>query len=84
MNAQALDTVVQNSAHAKHDVTKGIHAHDETAAPEPKRHTWLEKLIPGIEKVTVKYHAGNYVALRDPKQSPGSVKIFESMPIYAR
>ncbi|KAL5528152.1 hypothetical protein ACEPAF_7288 [Sanghuangporus sanghuang] len=84
LNAQALDTVVQNTEHQKHDVTKGIHAHDETTAPSPKRHEWLEKLIPGIEKVTVKYHAGNYVALRDPSQPPGGVKIFESMPIYAR
>ena len=29
-------------------------------------------------------HAGNFVAIRDRSKPPGSVKIFESMPIYAR
>lgn len=49
-----------------------------------KRHAWLERLVPGAEKLTVKFHAGNYVAVRDETKEPGSVKIFESMPLYAR
>ena len=49
-----------------------------------KRHAWLESLVPGIEKLTVHFHAGNYVAVRDRSKPPGSVKVFESMPVYAR
>ena len=49
-----------------------------------KRHAWLESLVPGIEKLTVTFHAGNYVAIRDSNKPPGTVKVFESMPIYAR
>ncbi|EJD03311.1 uncharacterized protein FOMMEDRAFT_20446 [Fomitiporia mediterranea MF3/22] len=86
LSAQALAAAVENSDSRKHDVTQGIHGHgdEEQTAPGHKRYAWLEKLIPGIEKVTVKYHGGNFVALRDPTKPPGSVKIFESMPIYAR
>ncbi|KAH8110282.1 phosphatidylserine decarboxylase-domain-containing protein [Phellopilus nigrolimitatus] len=82
---------VQNSDDQRHDVTKGIHAHgDANPAAESahahtsKRHAWLEHLVPGIERITVKYHAGNFVALRDPTKPPGSTTMFESMPIYAR
>ena len=42
------------------------------------------KLVPGIEKLAVKMHAGNFVAIRNRSKPPGSDKIFESMPIYAR
>lgn len=83
LHTQALVASVQNSDNAKHDVTQGIHSHGDSPRGS-KRHAWLEKLIPGIENVTVKYHGGNYVAVRDPSKPPGSVKVFESMPIYAR
>lgn len=49
-----------------------------------KRHAWLESLVPGIETLTVKFRAGNYVALRDSNKPPGTTKVFESMPVYAR
>jgi hypothetical protein len=49
-----------------------------------KRHAWLESLVPGIEKIAVHFHAGNYVAIRDASKPPGTVKVFESMPVYAR
>ena len=83
LGAQALVAAVQNTENVKHDVGKAIHAHDDDSEV-PRRHKWLERLIPGVEKLTVKYHGGNFVALREPSKPPGSAKIFESMPIYAR
>lgn len=74
---------MQNTENVKHDVGKAIHAHDDDSEV-PRRHKWLERLIPGVEKLTVKYHGGNFVALREPSKPPGSAKVFESMPIYAR
>ncbi|KAI5117883.1 hypothetical protein M0805_002274 [Coniferiporia weirii] len=83
LGSQALTAAVQNSGGA--DVTNGIHDHgDHKTEHGSKRHAWLERLVPGIEHLTVKYHVGNEVALRDPTKPPGSVTIFESMPIYAR
>ena len=79
MGADALVTVVQKSEEHE-EVTKSIHSHGD----HNKRHEWLERLIPGLEKITVKFHAGNFVAYRDRSQPPGSNKFFESMPIYAR
>ncbi|PPQ97431.1 hypothetical protein CVT26_006778 [Gymnopilus dilepis] len=40
---------------------------------------WIRKLIPGIERVAVEYHVGNFVAIRGTDE-----KVFESMPLYAR
>ncbi|KAF8888359.1 hypothetical protein CPB84DRAFT_1826727 [Gymnopilus junonius] len=40
---------------------------------------WIHKLIPGIERIAVEYHIGNYVAIRGT-----NVRVFESMPLYAR
>ena len=82
LSEQALVTAVQNSQDQPHDVSQTIHSHG--SGDKGKHHAWLEKLVPGIEKLTVHYHAGNFVAVRDPSKPPGSVKIFESMPIYAR
>jgi len=82
LSEQALVAAVQNSSDQSDDVTKGIHSHG--SGDTGKHHAWLEKLVPGIEKLTVHYHGGNFVAIRDPSKPPGSVKIFESMPIYAR
>ncbi|THH09563.1 hypothetical protein EW145_g1929 [Phellinidium pouzarii] len=85
LGAQALAAAVHNTGVEHADATNGIHDHGDPAATHgPKRHAWLEHLVPGIERLTVKYHVGNYVALRDPSKPPGSVTIFESMPIYAR
>ena len=88
MGAQALAAAVQNSDNGAEDVTKTIHSHgdvDETSETgHSKRHKWLEKLIPGVEKLVVKYHAGNFVAYRDTSKPPGSNKFFESMPLYER
>lgn len=79
LGMSALETVVKSSA-THSEVSQSIHSHGN----HEKRHEWLERLIPGIEKITVKFHAGNFVAIRDRSQPPGSRKIFESMPIYAR
>jgi len=77
--AQALAAAVSETDNhsGRHDVTKAIHAHGH-------EHSWLAKLIPGAEKLTVKFHAGNFVAVRDKTKPPGTEKIFESMPIYVR
>lgn len=66
MDAKALDAAVDNTAIENHDVSKGIHDHGDAepaAQTKSKRHQWLEKLIPGIENVTVKY-VPSTVALR--------------------
>ena len=88
LGAQALAAAVQNSDNGAEDVTKTIHSHgDVDEASETghsRRHKWLEKLIPGVEKLVVKYHAGNFVAYRDTSKPPGSNKFFESMPLYER
>ncbi|TDL21984.1 hypothetical protein BD410DRAFT_789065 [Rickenella mellea] len=72
----ALAGAVQQSENAS-NVTDSIHAHGH-------EHHWLQKLVPGIEKIVVKTHTGNFIAVRDKSKPPGSEKIFESMPIYAR
>ncbi|KJA28093.1 hypothetical protein HYPSUDRAFT_62487 [Hypholoma sublateritium FD-334 SS-4] len=41
--------------------------------------SWVHKLIPGIERIAVEYHCGNYVVVRG-----SSEPFFESMPLYAR
>ena len=92
MHAKALEASVQNSETERHDVTQGIHSHGdyhkeasrERGEKTSKRHAWLEKLVPCFESLSVKYHAGNYVALRDPTKAPGTEKFYESMPVYAR
>jgi len=72
--AKALVALVERSA--KHpDVTEHIHA----PMHKVKEMSWLHLLIPGIEKLAVKYHVGNYVAVRGSNES-----FFESMPLYAR
>ena len=84
MGEQALSAVVSQTDHRSGgtgaaNVEEGIHSHGHD-----KRHAWLEKLVPGVEKLTVKFHAGNFVAIRDKSKPPGSERFFESMPIYAR
>ena len=57
MNVKALEAAVDNTAIERHDVSKGIHDHGDAepaSKTKSKRHQWLEKLIPGIEDITVK------------------------------
>ena len=72
--ADALDTLVDNSA--KHpDVEHGIHAQMHKI----RESHFVQKLIPGMEKVASDYHVGNFVVLRGTGE-----KFFESMPLYPR
>jgi len=72
--AQGLTTIVDHSS-SNHDVTHHIHA------PMHLVHSmsFLNKVVPGLESLSAKYHVGNYVMIRGTDQ-----KFFESMPIYAR
>ncbi|KAM5545233.1 hypothetical protein V8D89_001344 [Ganoderma adspersum] len=70
----ALQKLLDKSAE-EDDVRKSIHA--------PMHQLWhipfIDKLIPGIEKLANQYHIGNFVVVRGTGE-----KIFESMPIYPR
>ncbi|KAG6891234.1 hypothetical protein C0995_008486 [Termitomyces sp. Mi166 len=72
--ASALEALVDHSTEHT-DVGQGIHTpmHDLLRVP------WIHKLIPGIEKLAVAYHVGNYYIVRSTGEP-----VFESMPIYAR
>jgi len=72
--AKGLQSIVSLSAKDP-DVAHAIHAPFHTLT---KLH-WLQKLIPGIEKLAVEYHCGNYVAVRGSEEP-----FFESMPLFAR
>ena len=86
LHSSTLVSIVDSSTQP--DIRDSIHAH-----PTPdKAHTaihdtslsdklspWVKKFVPGLENLTVKHHAGNYVINRDTGE-----KFFESMPIYAR
>ncbi|KAK7060844.1 hypothetical protein VNI00_000577 [Paramarasmius palmivorus] len=72
--AKALEELVERSA-SDWDVSHTTHAHPMTLYRIP----WLDKLVPGLEKLAAKYHIGNFVVVRDT-----GALIFESMPIYAR
>ena len=93
LGTKALAAVVDNSS----DPASSIHDHGDGtpsfyapvagdtaqhAETHSRQHAWLETLIPGAEKLTIKFHAGN-VAIRDSTKLPGSVRFFESMPLYA-
>ena len=64
-----------NKSEEEDDVRKSIHA--------PMHQLWhipfIDKLIPGLEKLANQYHVGNFVIVRGTGE-----KIFESMPIYPR
>lgn len=70
----SLKALVEHSSNHD-DVAQNIHTHMHIVPYVP----WIHKIIPGIEKLTTKYHVGNFVMVRGTNQ-----KIFESMPIYAR
>ena len=72
--ASALEALVDHS-NEHIDVGQGIHTpmHDMLRVP------WIHRLIPGIEKLAVAYHVGNYYIVRSTQEP-----VFESMPIYAR
>ena len=72
--AKGLQSIISKSAEDP-DVTHAIHAPLDTLT---KLH-WVQKLIPGIEKLAVEYHIGNYVIVRGEKEP-----FFESMPLFAR
>lgn len=73
---EGLSTVVEHSAWNP-NLKATIHAPMHVLAHES--FTWLHKLVPGIEKLAVEHHVGNYVAMRG-----GGEPFFESMPLYAR
>ncbi|PPR03223.1 hypothetical protein CVT26_008071 [Gymnopilus dilepis] len=74
------------------DVAKGLAAIVDHSAQEPNivshihaplhslaQAHWIHKFIPGIQKLAVEYHCGNYVVVRG-----SSEPFFETMPLYAR
>jgi len=74
VSANALHTLVDNSS--KHEnVEHGIHAQMHKLMDHP----YIQKLIPGLEKVASDYHVGNFVAMRGSDE-----RFFESMPLYPR
>ncbi|KAF8159630.1 phosphatidylserine decarboxylase-domain-containing protein [Crassisporium funariophilum] len=72
--ANALKTLVDHSS-TNSNVHHLIHAPMQTIEKLP----WVHSLIPGIEKLAVEYHTGNFVAMRGESEP-----FFESMPLYAR
>ncbi|BGP43252.1 hypothetical protein JCM10450v2_007397 [Rhodotorula kratochvilovae] len=64
--------------HAPDEEPKSLDIH--TPAHEGVKHSWLQRFVPGIERVAASYHLGNYVTTR----GPDAVKVWESMPIYVR
>jgi phosphatidylserine decarboxylase len=72
--ANGLSGIVAHSADMP-NVTHHIHAPIHTLV---KSH-WVQKLVPGIEKLAVEYHCGNYVVVRGSNEP-----FFETMPLYAR
>ncbi|KAF4611209.1 hypothetical protein D9613_006883 [Agrocybe pediades] len=72
--AKGLTAIVDHSADNA-NVTHHIHAPIHTLLSSH----WVQSLVPGIERLAVDYHCGNYVVMR------GSDKpFFETMPLYAR
>ncbi|EEB92575.1 hypothetical protein MPER_08893, partial [Moniliophthora perniciosa FA553] len=71
--AQALEELVERSA-SDWDVSHTTHSHPSTLFMIP----WLDKLIPGLEKLAAEYHIGNFVVVRDTEKL-----MFKSMPLYA-
>ena len=72
--ALGLTKVVEHSAD-NHNVKHSLHAPMQSVL----KLSWVHSLVPGIEKLAVDYHVGNYVMIRGEK-----VPFFESMPLYAR
>ncbi|GAA6056378.1 hypothetical protein JCM3770_005979 [Rhodotorula araucariae] len=64
--------------HGPDEEPKGLDIH--TPAHQGVNHSWLQRFIPGVEKVAAGYHLGNYVTTR----GPDAVKVWETMPIYVR
>jgi phosphatidylserine decarboxylase len=74
--ANALTALVDHSAWNP-NLKAHLHAPMHTILHD--HFAWLHKLVPGIEKLAVEYHVGNYVVMRG-----GGEPFFESMPLYAR
>ncbi|BGP19809.1 hypothetical protein JCM10213_003118 [Rhodosporidiobolus nylandii] len=52
-----------------------------TPAAHGVKHSWLQRLVPGIEKLAVYENLGTYVAIG---RGENPQKVWESMPIYVR
>ncbi|TFK71358.1 hypothetical protein BDN72DRAFT_895722 [Pluteus cervinus] len=74
--ANGLHSLVTHSFH-EHDVSDGIHATVHMLSS--KVDSGLKKAVPGLERLTVDHHAGNYVVVRETGE-----RIFEAMPMYVR
>uniref|UniRef100_A0A0K3CT30 phosphatidylserine decarboxylase n=1 Tax=Rhodotorula toruloides TaxID=5286 RepID=A0A0K3CT30_RHOTO len=72
--AGALDSLT----HGPDEEPKELDIH--TPAEHGVKHKWLQRFVPGIEKIASEYHVGNYVMTR----GDNAVKVWESMPIYVR
>lgn len=72
--AKGLSAVVEHSA----DNANVAH-HIHTPIHMLVGSHWIQSLIPGIEKLAVDYHCGNYVVVRGSDEP-----FFETMPLYAR
>lgn len=73
---KGLSKLVSNSADEPdvgHHILAPMHTLDKS------HFDWIRKLIPGLERVAVEYHVGNFVAIRGTDE-----RFFESMPLYAR
>ncbi|KAF8909349.1 phosphatidylserine decarboxylase-domain-containing protein [Gymnopilus junonius] len=72
--ARGLSALISHSADVP-NVMSHIHAPLHSLA---QAH-WLHNFIPGIQKLAVEYHCGNYVVMRGSEEP-----FFETMPLYAR
>jgi len=72
--ANGLSSIVAHSAdnpNVAHHILAPMHSLTKLS--------WVHSLIPGIEKLAVEYHCGNYVVVRGTNEP-----FFETMPLYAR
>lgn len=72
--AKGLSSLVSHSAdnpNVAHHILAPMHSLSKLP--------WVHHLIPGIEKLAVEYHCGNYVVVRGTNEP-----FFETMPLYAR
>ncbi|KAF9005969.1 phosphatidylserine decarboxylase-domain-containing protein [Cyathus striatus] len=72
--AAGLQSVVEQSSQEP-DVRRHLHAPMHITSRLP----WLQRVIPGIEKLAASYHVGNFVVVRGQTEP-----FFEPMPLYAR
>ncbi|POY70494.1 hypothetical protein BMF94_6562 [Rhodotorula taiwanensis] len=78
INDGDFQTALDGLTHAPGEPPKDLDIH--TPAEKGVKHSWLQRYVPGIEKLAAEYHVGNYVVTRDDPPN----KFWESMPIYVR